>query len=227
MQAFRRTFERSIKLQVSAAIQFNSTRKHPFLRVSSNKTPQGRRAASASTFTTTHKMASATSFFDFTPKDKKEKEYPLSQHKGKVILAVNTASKCGFTPQFKGLEQVWKTVSSKYPDKFVIIGFPCNQFNNQDPGNNDTIQEFCQINYGVTFPVLGKTDVNGDKAEPVYEWMKSEKPGLMGLKRIKWNFEKFLIGKDGKVIQRYSSMSKPESLEKDILKEIEKADSKM
>lgn len=167
-------------------------------------------------------MASATNFFEFTPKDKKAQEYPLSQHKGKVILAVNTASKCGFTPQFKGLEELWKKVSAKYPDQFVILGFPCNQFGGQDPGSNDQIQEFCQVNYGVTFPMLGKTNVNGSDAEPVWEWMKAEKPGLLGLKRIKWNFEKFLIGKDGKVVGRWASTSKPESLEAEIIKELEK-----
>ncbi|KEF54162.1 glutathione peroxidase [Exophiala aquamarina CBS 119918] len=167
-------------------------------------------------------MASATSFFEFTPKDKGDQEYPLSQHKGKVVLAVNTASKCGFTPQFAGLEKLWKEVSSKHPDDFVIIGFPCNQFGGQDPGSNDQIQQFCQLNYGVTFPVLGKTNVNGKEAEPVFEWMKSEKPGLLGLKRIKWNFEKFLIDRDGKVVQRYASTTKPESLEKEILSLIEK-----
>jgi glutathione peroxidase len=170
-------------------------------------------------------MAAATTFFDFTPKDKKEKEYPLSQHKGKVVLAVNTASKCGFTPQFQNLEKVWKDISKKYPDQFVIIGFPSNQFGGQDPGTNDEIQEFCQVNYGVTFPVLGKTDVNGDKAEPVYEWMKGEKPGLMGLKRIKWNFEKFLVNREGKVVNRWASTTKPESIEKDIIREIEKGSS--
>jgi peroxiredoxin len=167
-------------------------------------------------------MASATTFFDFKPKDKRAQEYPLSQHKGKVILAVNTASKCGFTPQYKGLEELWKNVSSKYPEKFVILGFPCNQFGGQDPGSNDEIQEFCQLNYGVSFPVLGKTNVNGNEAEPVWEWMKGEKPGLMGLKRIKWNFEKFLVDGNGKVTQRYSSMTKPETLEKDIISMIEK-----
>jgi len=173
----------------------------------------------------TSTMASATTFFEFTPKDKRDQEYPLAQHKGKVVLAVNTASKCGFTPQFAGLESLWKKISEKYPDQFVIIGFPCNQFGGQDPGSNDQIQEFCQLNYGVSFPVLGKTNVNGDKAEPVFEWMKSEKPGLLGLKRIKWNFEKFLIGRDGKVVQRYASTTKPESLEKEIIQEIEKSKS--
>ncbi|OQV04483.1 hypothetical protein CLAIMM_09354 [Cladophialophora immunda] len=167
-------------------------------------------------------MSSATTFFDFTPKDKRSEDYPLAQHKGKVVLAVNTASKCGFTPQFKGLETVWKDISEKYPDQFVVIGFPCNQFGGQDPGSNDQIQEFCQVNYGVSFPVLGKTDVNGDKAEPVWEWMKAEKPGIMGLKRVKWNFEKFLINRDGKVVHRWGSMTKPESIEKEIIAEIEK-----
>lgn len=104
----------------------------------------------------------------------------------------------------------------------MVLGFPCNQFNSQDPGSNDDIQSFCQVNYGVSFPVLGKTDVNGDKAEPVWEWMKNEKPGLMGLKRIKWNFEKFLIGRDGKVVNRWASTTSPSGLEKDILREIEK-----
>jgi peroxiredoxin len=168
-------------------------------------------------------MASATSFFDFTPKDKKSNPYPLSQHKGKVVLVVNTASKCGFTPQFKGLETVWKDISKKYPNDFIIIGFPSNQFGGQDPGSNDEIQEFCQLNYGVSFPVLGKTEVNGDNTEPVYKWMKNEKPGLLGMQRIKWNFEKFLIDRDGKVVNRWASTSKPESIEKDIVALIEKS----
>ena len=162
-------------------------------------------------------MASATSFYTFTPKDKVGTEYPLNQHKGKVILAVNTASKCGFTPQFAGLESLYKKITSKYgTEAFTILGFPSNQFGGQDPGSNDEIQNFCQVNYGVTFPVLGKTEVNGDGAEPVWEWMKKEKPGIMGMKRIKWNFEKFLIDQDGKVVARYASMNKPEGLEKEI-----------
>jgi peroxiredoxin len=140
---------------------------------------------------------------------------------------VNTASKCGFTPQFGGLETLYKKLTEKYPGQFEILGFPCNQFNSQDPGTDEQIQEFCQLNYGVSFPVLGKTEVNGDKAEPVFEWMKGEKPGIMGLKRIKWNFEKFLIGRDGKVVQRWGSITKPESLESVIVKEIEKGQTKM
>ena len=188
-------------------------------------------------------MASATSFFDFKPKDSKffpatcyssplsaspltrltctEKgsEYPLAPLKNKVILIVNTASKCGFTPQFAGLEKLYKDLQTTHPD-FVILGFPCNQFGGQDPGSNEEIQEFCQINYGVSFPMLGKIDVNGEKAEPLWEWLKSERPGLMGLKRVKWNFEKFLIGKDGKVKGRWASTTKPENLREAIEKEL-------
>lgn len=169
-------------------------------------------------------MASATNFYKFTPKDKTGSPHDLSQYHGKVVLAVNTASKCGFTPQYEGLEKLWKKIheQEKYANDFVILGFPCNQFGGQDPGTNDEIQNFCQVNYGVTFPVLGKTDVNGETAEPVWEWMKAEKPGLMGLKRIKWNFEKFLIGRDGKVVNRWASTKTPEGLESDIIKELEK-----
>jgi glutathione peroxidase len=135
---------------------------------------------------------------------------------------VNTASKCGFTPQFAGLEKLWKSVREKHPDDFVILGFPCNQFGGQDPGSNEEIQEFCQVNYGVTFPVLGKVDVNGDKASPLWEWLKAEKPGLLGMKRVKWNFEKFLVGRDGAVKERWASTTKPESLESTILAELAK-----
>lgn len=148
--------------------------------------------------------------------------FPLDQYKGKVVLIVNTASKCGFTPQFAGLESVYNKIRGKYGDKFVILGFPCNQFGGQDPGSNDEIQEFCQINYGVTFPMLGKIDVNGSNADPLFEWLKKEKPGIMGFKMIKWNFEKFLVGKDGKVKGRWASTTKPESLESAILEELDK-----
>ena len=144
----------------------------------------------------------------------------LTPYKGKVLLIVNTASKCGFTPQFTGLESLYSEIKASHPDSFTILGFPCNQFASQDPGDDDTIQQFCQVNYGVTFPVLKKIDVNGDKADPLWEWMKAEKPGLMGMKRIKWNFEKFLIGKDGKVKGRWASTTKPEALKEPILKEL-------
>ncbi|USP78148.1 uncharacterized protein yc1106_05422 [Curvularia clavata] len=165
-------------------------------------------------------MASATSFFDFKPKDKKGQPYDLSKLSGKVVLVVNTASKCGFTPQFEGLEKLYKEIKAKHPDDFEILGFPCNQFGGQDPGSNDEIQEFCQINYGVSFPVLGKIDVNGSTADPAFEWLKNEKPGIMGLKRVKWNFEKFLVGRDGKVKGRWASTKKPEDLKAEIEKEL-------
>ncbi|KAK3195974.1 Glutathione peroxidase 2 [Lecanicillium sp. MT-2017a] len=161
-------------------------------------------------------MSSATSFYDFKPLDKKGQEVSLADYKGKVVLVVNTASKCGFTPQYAGLETLYKSIKEKNPDDFVVLGFPCNQFGGQEPGNDESIQEFCQVNYGVSFPIMQKIDVNGDKASPLYEWLKSEKPGLMGLKRIKWNFEKFLVGRDGKVKNRWASTTKPEALEKDI-----------
>jgi glutathione peroxidase-family protein len=147
---------------------------------------------------------------------------PLSDYKGKVVLIVNVASKCGFTPQYEGLEKLYKQLKEKHADDFTILGFPCNQFGGQEPGTDEEVQSFCQLNYGVTFPIMGKSDVNGDNANPLYEWMKTEKPGLLGMKRIKWNFEKFLIGRDGKVAGRWASTTKPESLEKPILEELAK-----
>ncbi|CAI0648750.1 Glutathione peroxidase-like peroxiredoxin gpx1 [Colletotrichum fructicola] len=167
-------------------------------------------------------MASATKFYDFKPLDKRGQEVPLADYKGKVVLVVNTASKCGFTPQYAGLEKLWKDIKEKHGDDFVILGFPCNQFGGQEPGSDDDIQNFCQVNYGVSFPIMQKTDVNGDNANPLFQWLKEEKPGIMGLKRIKWNFEKFLIGRDGQVKGRWASTTKPESLEKPILEELEK-----
>ncbi len=149
-------------------------------------------------------------------------EVALADYKGKVVLIVNTASKCGFTPQYAGLETLYKSIKDKHPDDFVVLGFPCNQFGSQEPGTDDEIQNFCQVNYGVTFPIMHKIDVNGDKADPLYEWLKAEKPGLMGLKRIKWNFEKFLVGRDGQVKGRWASTTKPEALEKPILDELDK-----
>ncbi|EZG11576.1 glutathione peroxidase [Trichophyton rubrum] len=172
------------------------------------------------------KMSSATSFYNFEPVDKKGEPFPLASLKGKVVLVVNTASKCGFTPQFAGLEELYKSITASHPDKFTILGFPCNQFGSQDPGSNDEIQSFCQVNYGVTFPVLGKIDVNGDNTAPVFNWLKKEMPGLMGLKRVKWNFEKFLVDAEGKVVGRWASTTKPESLKATILEEIEKAGKK-
>ena len=167
-------------------------------------------------------MASATSFYDYKPLDKKGQPFPLTKLKGKVVLVVNTASKCGFTVQYEGLEKLYKDMKAKHPNDFEILGFPCNQFGGQEPENNDGIQSFCRINYGVSFPIMGKTEVNGLQAEPVFEWMKGERPGLLGLKRVKWNFEKFLIGRDGQVVERWSSRAVPSSLEATILAELKK-----
>ncbi|KAL1899911.1 Glutathione peroxidase 2 [Sporothrix stenoceras] len=155
--------------------------------------------------------------YDFKPLDKAGNEVDLHKFEGKVVLIVNTASKCGFTPQYGGLEKLYKDLRGKYGEDFEILGFPCNQFGAQEPGSNDDIQSFCQINYGVSFPIFSKIDVNGDSAAPLYQWLKESKSGLLGLKRIKWNFEKFLIGRDGAVIERWASTAKPESLEKPII----------
>lgn len=150
-----------------------------------------------------------TTFYDLNPNDKTGKPFPFAELKGKVVLVVNVASKCGFTPQYKELEELNK----KYKDQGLqIIGFPCNQFGKQEPGTDEEIGQFCQLNYGVTFPVLQKIDVNGDNASPVYKYLKEQKSGLLGLTRIKWNFEKFLIDKNGKVVERFSSLTKPSSL---------------
>jgi glutathione peroxidase len=137
----------------------------------------------------------------------------FATQKGKVLLIVNTASKCGFTPQFAGLEELWKT----YHDRgLVIIGFPSNQFGAQDPGSNDEIASFCSLNYGVTFPMMGKVDVNGQNAPPLWKWLTAEAPGVLGTRSIKWNFTKFLVGKDGKVIKRFAPNDPPAALKNDI-----------
>ena len=141
------------------------------------------------------------------------KKLPLSAHRGQVMLIVNTASKCGFTPQFEGLEALWQ----KYKDRgLVILGFPSNEFGSQDPGSNDEIASFCQLNYGVSFQMMAKVQVNGAKAHPLYQWLTAEAPGLLGSKAIKWNFTKFLVGKDGQVIRRYAPTDAPKDLEQDI-----------
>ena len=143
------------------------------------------------------------------------KSTKLEAYKGKVVLIVNTASKCGLTPQFEGLEKLY----TEYKDKgFEIMGFPCNQFGQQDPGSNDEIQEFCQINYGVTFPMHAKIDVNGSGTHPLFQYLKSEAPGVLGSQKIKWNFTNFLVGKGGGVIDRFAPATKPEKLEEAIEK---------
>ena len=139
----------------------------------------------------------------------------LEQYKGKVLLIVNTASKCGFTPQYEGLETLYK----KYHDNgFEILGFPCDQFGHQEPGNDEDIAQFCSLNFGVSFPLFKKTNVNGPDANPLFEELKKEAPGLLGTKRIKWNFTKFLVDAQGKVLKRYAPTVKPEAIEKDIVK---------
>ena len=159
------------------------------------------------------------SFFDFTVKNAQAKDYDLAQHKDKVVLVVNVASKCGFTPQYKGLEALYQ--EHKGTD-FTIIGFPCNQFGSQEPGSNEEIQSFCEMNYGVTFPVLGKVDVNGSGADPIYKHLKSEAPGIFGTEAIKWNFTKFLIGKDGNVIERFAPNTEPADINQAIKKALGK-----
>ncbi|MBX3039752.1 MAG: glutathione peroxidase [Bdellovibrionaceae bacterium] len=158
---------------------------------------------------------SSQDFYSFSVKKSDGGEQSMADFKGKAVIVVNVASKCGFTPQYEGLEALYE----KYKDQgLMIVGFPSNQFGSQEPGSNEEIQSFCKLNYGVTFPVMGKVDVNGDKAEPLYKWLKSSAPGLLGTEAIKWNFTKFLIGKDGKIIDRYAPTTKPEDMDKDIQK---------
>ncbi|MBK7548482.1 MAG: glutathione peroxidase [Rhodoferax sp.] len=151
--------------------------------------------------------------YDFDALQIDGKSVRLSKFKGKAMLIVNTASACGFTPQFAGLEELHKTYGKK---GLVVLGFPCNQFGAQDSGSNDEIAEFCQLNYGVSFPMMAKIDVNGANAAPLYQWLAVEAPGLLGSKAIKWNFTKFLVGKDGAVIKRYAPQDAPASMAKDI-----------
>ena len=137
----------------------------------------------------------------------------LSAHKGKVLLVVNVASKCGFTPQYEGLEALHR----RYADKgFEVLGFPCNQFGAQEPGDAEEIANFCSLTYDVTFPLLGKIDVNGPQAAPIYRHLKKEAPGLLGSEAIKWNFTKFLVDRSGKVVKRYAPQTKPEDIARDI-----------
>ena len=158
-------------------------------------------------------MSAAKTVYDFQAKDITGKDIALEAFKGKVMLIVNTASKCGFTPQFAGLEELYKQYAGK---GLAVLGFPSNQFLSQDPGSDDQIAEFCQVNYGVSFPMMSKIDVNGPGAHPLYQWLSAEAPGLLGVKFIKWNFTKFLVGKDGQVIRRYAPTDKPADLGKDI-----------
>jgi glutathione peroxidase len=158
---------------------------------------------------------SHTSVFEFQANSLQGKPVDLAQYKGKVLLIVNTASNCGFTPQYKGLEAVYE----QFKDKGVeVLGFPCNQFGAQEPGNADEIGAFCEKNYGVTFPLFEKIDVNGDHTHPLFQHLKEKATGLLGSKGIKWNFTKFLVKKDGTVFNRYAPTTKPEELMDDIEK---------
>jgi len=156
-----------------------------------------------------------TSIYDFTAKSLQGKDVPLSDFKDKVLLIVNTASKCGFTPQYAGLESLYEKLNAK---GLAILGFPCNQFGQQEPGGPEEIGAFCQMNYGVSFPMFDKIDVNGPKAHPLYQYLKNEQPGVLGTKNIKWNFTKFLVDRGGKVVDRFAPMTKPEDIEKSIAK---------
>ena len=155
----------------------------------------------------------ASTLYDFNASSIRGDAADFGAQRGKVFLIVNTASKCGFTPQFAGLEQL----AADYKERgLVVVGFPCNQFGHQDPGANSEIESFCQLNYGVTFPMMEKVDVNGAKADPLWKWLKSEKPGLLGIEAIKWNFTKFLVGKDGRVVKRYAPTEDPDKMRADI-----------
>ena len=159
-----------------------------------------------------------TTIYDFEALSITGKPVALNQFKGKPLLIVNTASACGFTPQFAGLEELHTTYGKQ---GLVVLGFPCNQFGAQDKGENGEIAEFCQINYGVSFPMMAKIDVNGAHAHPLYQWLSGEAPGLLGSKSIKWNFTKFLVGRDGQVIKRYAPTDTPLSMVHDIEKALQ------
>jgi len=154
-----------------------------------------------------------TSLNSFTVRRIDGSELALSSLSGQVVLIVNTASACGFTPQFAGLQTLHDTYGSR---GLTVLGFPCNQFGGQDPGSPEQIQSFCQLNYGVTFPMMAKVCVNGDQADPLFQWLKAEAPGLLGSQAIKWNFTKFLVGRDGRVIRRYAPQETPSKLARDI-----------
>ncbi|HSN01195.1 MAG TPA: glutathione peroxidase [Rudaea sp.] len=154
-----------------------------------------------------------TSIYDFSAKTIDGDEQKLSAYRGKTVLVVNVASKCGFTPQYKGLEALYE----KFKDKgLVVLGFPCDQFGHQEPGDENEIKNFCSLNYDVKFPLFAKIEVNGANAHPLYKYLKAQAKGLLGSESIKWNFTKFLIDKDGKVMTRYAPVDTPEKIEKDV-----------
>lgn len=153
--------------------------------------------------------------YDFQAQTIAGQPVSLADYRGRVLLIVNTASACGFTPQFAGLEQLWKDYEAR---GLSVLGFPCNQFGAQDPGADGEIASFCQLNYGVSFPMMAKIDVNGGDAHPLWQWLKSEKRGLLGTEMVKWNFTKFLVGRDGQVLARYAPTDEPDKLRGDIEK---------
>lgn len=156
-----------------------------------------------------------TDFSQFTANDINGEQRAFSEWEGKLALVVNVASKCGFTPQYTGLEALWR----EYRERgLVILGFPCDQFGHQEPDDEAAIRDFCSTSYDVTFPMFGKIDVNGGDTHPLWQWLKKEKPGLLGSQAIKWNFTKFLVGRDGEVIERYAPTDTPEAIGKDIAK---------
>ncbi len=150
--------------------------------------------------------------YAFSALDADKKEHSLEEYAGKVLLVVNVASQCGFTPQYEGLEKL----QQKYGKGFTVLGFPCNQFGQQEPGDENEIKNFCSLKYNVTFPLFAKINVNGANAHPLYQFLKKQKPGFLGIQAIKWNFTKFLVDKNGQVVKRYSPMAKPEDLASDI-----------
>jgi glutathione peroxidase len=154
-----------------------------------------------------------TSIYDFHAKTLQGKDVPLSDYRGQVMLIVNTASKCGFTPQYEGLEKLHKQLHGR---GFEVLGFPCNQFGKQEPGSESEIGQFCEVNYGVSFPMFAKIDVNGAGAHPLYKYLKHEKPGVLGSERIKWNFTKFLVDRKGRVVARHAPTTPPKALAGEI-----------
>lgn len=154
-----------------------------------------------------------TSAFDFQATALDGQPLDLADFRGKALLLVNTASKCGFTPQYAGLEQLWRQFG---PQGLVVVGFPCDQFGHQEPGEAEDIRAFCDLNFGVSFPMSAKVNVNGADAHPLWKWLQEQKRGALGIAAIKWNFSKFLVGRDGQVIDRYAPTGKPESLQDDI-----------
>ena len=151
--------------------------------------------------------------FDFDAVSIAGEPVALSQYRGRVLLIVNTASECGFTPQLKGLEDLWRDYQAR---GLVIVGFPSNEFGGQDPGSNEEIASFCQLNYGVSFPMMAKVKVNGSEAHPLWQWLKGEKPGILGTQGIKWNFTKFLVGRDGQVLKRFAPNDAPAAIRGEI-----------